>query len=326
MDDIFALTIACRRHGRGGSRRGRRARARRATFPLRPPRQSSPPATSRSTPTSLPPAGRSAPPCSGCSMRCDRDCPTTAGEFLHLGLTTQDVVDTAIDASRLAKPSHHFGDLADDAAAALRGIIERFGHIATQARSFLQPADVTTVGFRTARWLDQLDRARRRLGFGRQAGAARRVDRRSNEHRRRRRRSMWPGDSGSTSGGRGTPTVRRSSASSTLATDLARWADKVGGDIAQLGAARRDHNTRRWIVGGRGQAQPDRCDAGHGRGRGVRRHRHRHHPRQAARARARPRQLARRVVRRTTRVPNGCCGARGDRRRTRLARCRAKSP
>ena len=41
-------------------------------------------------------------------------------------------------------------------------IIERFGDVATQARSFLQPADVTTVGFRTARWLDQLDHVRRR--------------------------------------------------------------------------------------------------------------------------------------------------------------------
>ena len=39
--------------------------------------------------------GRSARRCSGCSTRCDRGCRRTRAEFLHRGLTTQDVVDTA---------------------------------------------------------------------------------------------------------------------------------------------------------------------------------------------------------------------------------------
>src|SRR4249920_2729146 len=70
-----------------------------------------------------------------------------AGEFLHYGLTTQDVVDTS-SMLMVAAANDHLGELAADAASSLRRIIERSGHIATQARSFLQPADVTTVGFR----------------------------------------------------------------------------------------------------------------------------------------------------------------------------------
>jgi adenylosuccinate lyase len=56
----------------------------------------------------------------------------------------------------------HLHELARDAAASMREIIQRSGNVATHARSFLQPADVTTVGFRTARWLDQLQQTRHR--------------------------------------------------------------------------------------------------------------------------------------------------------------------
>ncbi len=158
--------------------------------------------------------------------------PESAREYLHHGLTTQDVVDTAtmllaVDAMR------HLSDLAADAVASLRGIIRRWGSVATQARSFLQPADVTTVGFRTARWLDQLDDARRRaasvetpvqLGglIGDCMGISDDVARVVAEQLGLHNRMPWHTDR--------TPVV----ALVTTVADLARWAGKIGGDIAQL--------------------------------------------------------------------------------------------
>ena len=158
--------------------------------------------------------------------------PESARQFLHHNLTTQDVIDTATmllvrDALR------HLGELAVDAALSLRAIIEKSGSVATQARSFLQPADVTTVGFRTARWLDQLDHARRqsaeaetpvqlggligdRLGITDDVVAA--VARGLGLTARR----SWHTDR--------SPIIDVVD----VATGLARWAGKVGGDIAQL--------------------------------------------------------------------------------------------
>jgi 3-carboxy-cis,cis-muconate cycloisomerase len=158
--------------------------------------------------------------------------PDDADEFLHFGLTTQDVVDTA-SMLLAGEAIAHLGDLADDAADALRSIIECFGSIATQARSFLQPADVTTVGFRTARWLDQLDRTRRRMGS---------VDRPLQLGGLIGDRMSIADDVMIDVAGRlgldvGRPWhTDRSPIINlvTLATDLARWADKVGGDIAHL--------------------------------------------------------------------------------------------
>jgi 3-carboxy-cis,cis-muconate cycloisomerase len=158
--------------------------------------------------------------------------PDDADEFLHFGLTTQDVVDTA-SMLLAGEAIAHLGDLADDAADSLRSIIECFGSIATQARSFLQPADVTTVGFRTARWLDQLDRTRRRMGS---------VDRPLQLGGLIGDRMSIADDVMIDVAGRlgldvGRPWhTDRSPIINlvTLATDLARWADKVGGDIAHL--------------------------------------------------------------------------------------------
>ncbi len=155
-----------------------------------------------------------------------------ASEFLHFGLTTQDVVDTA-SMLLVGEAIAHLGDLADDAASSLRDIIQRFGGIATQARSFLQPADVTTVGFRTARWLEQLDRTRRRLGS---------IDKPLQLGGLIGDRVSIADDVMADVAGRlgldiGQPWhTDRSPIISlvTLATDLARWADKVGGDIAHL--------------------------------------------------------------------------------------------
>ncbi len=158
--------------------------------------------------------------------------PETAREFLHHGLTTQDVVDTAT-MLLAADAMQHLSDLSADAAASLRGIIQRSGSVATQARSFLQPADVTTVGFRTARWLDQLDGARRRassvetpvqLGglIGDRMGIADDVVQAIAEQVGLHHRMPWHTDRA--------PVITLA----TIVVDLARWAGKLGGDIAQL--------------------------------------------------------------------------------------------
>jgi 3-carboxy-cis,cis-muconate cycloisomerase len=158
--------------------------------------------------------------------------PDSARPFLHLNLTTQDVIDSATmllvrDALR------HLGDLSSEAALSLRAIIAKSGSVATQARSFMQPADVTTVGFRTARWLDQLGCASRQtadietplqlggligdgMGFSDDVVAA--VARGLGLARRR----PWHTDR--------LPIIDVVN----VATGLARWAGKVGGDIAQL--------------------------------------------------------------------------------------------
>jgi 3-carboxy-cis,cis-muconate cycloisomerase len=158
--------------------------------------------------------------------------PEGARQFIHRGLTTQDVVDTA---TMLAsdKAIHHLGDLSSDAASALRAIIKRSGSVATDARSFLQPADVTTVGFRVARWLDQLDRARTHLEsterpvqlgglIGDRMAIADDVVDAVAERLGLNSRMPWHADR--------TPIINIVNA----VTDLARWAAKVGVDIAQL--------------------------------------------------------------------------------------------
>ena len=158
--------------------------------------------------------------------------PDATRTFLHHGLTTQDVVDTA--AMCLASSAlHHLGDLSSDTAGALRTIIKRSGSTATEARSFLQPADVTTVGFRTARWLDQLDRARGRIEsietpvqlgglIGDRMSIADDVVDGVAERLGLDSRPPWHTDR--------SPVIGIVNA----VTDLARWAAKVSVDIAQL--------------------------------------------------------------------------------------------
>jgi len=152
--------------------------------------------------------------------------------FVHHSLTTQDVVDTATmllvrDALR------HLGDLGTDAASSLRAIIDTSGAVATQARSFLQPADVTTVGFRTARWLDQLDYSRRQVSetatpvqlgglIGDGMGLTEDVVAAVANALGLTARRPWHTDR--------SPIIDVVG----VATGLARWAGKVGGDIAQL--------------------------------------------------------------------------------------------
>jgi 3-carboxy-cis,cis-muconate cycloisomerase len=115
----------------------------------------------------------------------------------------------------------------------MRNIIERYGNVATQSRSFLQPADVTTVGFRTARWLDQLDHVRRRIAsaetpiqlgglIGDRMGMADGLADAAAAQLGLDARLPWHTDRA--------PVI----ALVTICTDLARWANKIGGDIAQL--------------------------------------------------------------------------------------------
>jgi 3-carboxy-cis,cis-muconate cycloisomerase len=158
--------------------------------------------------------------------------PSEAGAFLHQGLTTQDVVDTAT-MCLASRALHHLGELSGEAAVALRTIITRFGSLATQGRSFLQPAEVTTVGFRTARWLDQLDRARGRLEstampvqlgglIGDRLSLPDDVVDGVAERLRLESRLPWHSDRG--------PIIEIVH----TVTDLARWAGKVAVDIATL--------------------------------------------------------------------------------------------
>jgi 3-carboxy-cis,cis-muconate cycloisomerase len=156
--------------------------------------------------------------------------PDDARPFLHQALTTQDVVDTAT-MILIVDALQHLTELADGAVEAMHDTIQKFGTVATQARSFLQSADVTTVGFRTARWLDQLHLVRKRavwvpaqlggligdrMGISDEVIAA--VCRRLHLDVGR----PWHTNRA--------PII----ALVDIATEYARWADKVGGDIAQL--------------------------------------------------------------------------------------------
>ena len=158
--------------------------------------------------------------------------PEGVSQHLHRGLTTQDVVDTAT----MVLAQHaldHLCDSAQEAARSLRAIIDRSGDVATQARSFLQPADVTTVGFRTARWLNQLDQVRSRIGsirlpvqlgglIGDRMGITADVVDAVAANLKLESRLPWHTDRAPMIG------------VVTYVSDFARWADKVGGDIAQL--------------------------------------------------------------------------------------------
>src|SRR4051794_39520073 len=161
-----------------------------------------------------------------------RRMPVEAAECLHRNLTTQDVIDTAA-MLLISEALRHLAELAAQAAAALRAIIQQSGDVPTQARSFLQPADVTTVGFRTARWLDQLDQVRRRLAsaetpvqlgglIGDAMGLPDGVVAAVAAELGLQARLPWHTDRA--------PVI----AVVAVATDLARWAAKLAVDVAQL--------------------------------------------------------------------------------------------
>ena len=75
--------------------------------------------------------------------------------WLHFEATTQDIVDTAL-AVQMLPALVRLTDSARHAGRALRSIIERDGEATVMARTFLQPAEPTTVAVRVARWLGPL--------------------------------------------------------------------------------------------------------------------------------------------------------------------------
>ena len=78
--------------------------------------------------------------------------PDEAASWVHFGATTQDIVDTAA-MLQMRDGSAHLVAGAFRIVATLRSLIEQFGTIAVSARTFLQPAEPTTFGYRAARWL-----------------------------------------------------------------------------------------------------------------------------------------------------------------------------
>jgi 3-carboxy-cis,cis-muconate cycloisomerase len=97
--------------------------------------------------------------------------PESAASAVHLGATSQDIVDTAamLVAHRALRPL-----LADLAAAAdlAAGMADRYRDTPTAGRTLLQKAMPTTFGLVAAGWLSGLDRARRRLEAVRADGLA----------------------------------------------------------------------------------------------------------------------------------------------------------
>ncbi len=156
-----------------------------------------------------------------------------AAEHLHRGLTTQDVVDTAA-MLLMRDATGELRRLGEAEARTLVSATERFGNRSTTARSFLQPAEQTTYGFRFGRWAAALDRQLRApVTFPVQLGGL-----------IGDRRELGPEVVAMTSLGLEldhvpaawhtdrTPVVDLV----TLALRFAQWAEKVAGDIALLSA------------------------------------------------------------------------------------------
>ncbi len=224
---------------------------------------------------------------------------TDSTPHLHHALTTQDVVDTATmvmarDATAALR------DLGEACWTALRSATDRFGSVATEARSFLQPAEPTTFAARFARWSAPLDTLGRvQVAFPVQLGGL------SGE-----RKGISDGVVDLVAHALDLDPAPRSWHTDrtpvldivTHALRYAQWAEKVAGDIAILSVLGEVKTRWRRIERSCGQAEPDRRDASDG-GRGVVQRRGVDHPaREAPRARTRPRRVARRVVRAPARV------------------------
>jgi 3-carboxy-cis,cis-muconate cycloisomerase len=152
---------------------------------------------------------------------------------LHHALTTQDVVDTAtMVMARDAMTA--LRDLGETCWTSLRSATERFGSVATQARSFLQPAEETTFSARFARWSAPLDTLGRVLvrfpvQLGGLSGERRGISDRVVELVAQAvdldpTPTVWHTDR--------TPVLEVV----TIALRYAQWAEKVAGDIAILSA------------------------------------------------------------------------------------------
>lgn len=85
--------------------------------------------------------------------------PAGARPYVHLGATSQDVIDTALMLIAGRAIDLILEDLADAAAACVR-LAEEHGETLMTARTLLQPALPTTFGLKAATWLVAIDEAR----------------------------------------------------------------------------------------------------------------------------------------------------------------------
>lgn len=85
-----------------------------------------------------------------------------AAGLLHRGATSQDVIDTAMVLVTRQALAAFDADLAQ-AIGALLALADREGDATLLARTLMQPASATTLGFKLAGWIAPLIRSRRRL-------------------------------------------------------------------------------------------------------------------------------------------------------------------
>ncbi|WFP79341.1 3-carboxy-cis,cis-muconate cycloisomerase [Mesorhizobium sp. WSM4906] len=84
------------------------------------------------------------------------------GEFVHLGATSQDVVDTSL-VLRLGRAIDHIGLLLGENIVRLTGLAEEFGGRALMGMTRMQPAIPITAADRIASWRAPLERHQQRL-------------------------------------------------------------------------------------------------------------------------------------------------------------------
>jgi 3-carboxy-cis,cis-muconate cycloisomerase len=94
-----------------------------------------------------------------------------AGRYVHFGTTSQDLLDTALALCARTAVAQLDQEL-QRASRAAASLARRQAGTPTLARTLLQPAAVTTVGFRCAQWAQGLERSRRRLLDNADAGLA----------------------------------------------------------------------------------------------------------------------------------------------------------
>jgi len=85
-----------------------------------------------------------------------------AGRFIHLGLTSSDVVDTAL-AVRLVEAGDLLRTALDDLTKAVIAAAQTYRHTLMIGRTHGIHAEPTTFGFKLAVWIDELRRAHTRL-------------------------------------------------------------------------------------------------------------------------------------------------------------------
>ncbi len=85
-----------------------------------------------------------------------------AGRYVHFGATSQDLLDTALVLCSRTAVAQLEQDL-HRASRAATSLARRHAGTPALARTLLQPAAVTTIGFRCAQWAQALARSRRRL-------------------------------------------------------------------------------------------------------------------------------------------------------------------